>query len=463
MNKKSILIVDDEIHTCQGLARALKYEWETFTASNGKEAIKTFEENPVDIVLTDVKMPGMNGIELLRQIKNIRPEVPAIVMSAYNETETVVDAVKAGAYDFITKPFRLDDLDGVLKTAVQASPSLQLPSTNKTISHQLPALAQNKQGSNNSPQIIYQSAAMEQVLRTVQQIASARSSVLITGESGTGKEVIAKAIHAASTRSNKAFIAVHCAALNANLFESELFGHEKGSFTGANEKRIGRFEAADGGTLFLDEIGEIDAATQVKLLRILESRSFERVGGSETLYSDVRLIAATNRNLREMVQAGEFREDLYYRLDVINLELPPLRARREDIPALLQHWLTNSVTENQLSVKGFTADAMARLCTYDWPGNVRELRNVVERMAVLSHKEYIDLPNLPDHVLLGEQQLSSQNKIEEKDKALDVAENEKVLILKALKESNNNRTLAAERLGMSRRTLQRRLKQFGIT
>ena len=463
MNKKKILIVDDEIHTCQGLARALKYEWETFTASNGKEAIKIFEDNPVDIILTDVKMPGMNGIELLRQLKNIRPETPAIVMSAYNETETVVDAVKAGAYDFITKPFRLDDLDGVLKTAVQASPSLQLPSTHKASSAQLPAIAQSAKGSKNSPQIIYQSVAMENVLRTVQQIAPARSSVLITGESGTGKEVIAKAIHAASTRSEKAFIAVHCAALNANLFESELFGHEKGSFTGANEKRIGRFEAADGGTLFLDEIGEIDAATQVKLLRILESRSFERVGGSKTLYSDVRLIAATNRDLRKMVQAGEFREDLYYRLDVINLELPPLRDRREDIPALLQHWLISSVTENQLNVKGFTADAMARLCTYDWPGNVRELRNVVERMAVLSQQEYIDLPNLPDHVLLGEQQLSETAKIEEKDKALDVAENEKVLILKALKESNNNRTLAAERLGMSRRTLHRRLKQFGIT
>ena len=463
MNKKKILIVDDEIHTCQGLARALKYEWETFTASNGKEAIKIFEDNPVDIILTDVKMPGMNGIELLRQLKNIRPETPAIVMSAYNETETVVDAVKAGAYDFITKPFRLDDLDGVLKTAVQASPSLQLPSANKSNSAQLPAIAQTAKGSKNSPQIIYQSVAMENILRTVQQIAPARSSVLITGESGTGKEVIAKAIHAASTRSEKAFIAVHCAALNANLFESELFGHEKGSFTGANEKRIGRFEAADGGTLFLDEIGEIDAATQVKLLRILESRSFERVGGSETLYSDVRLIAATNRDLRKMVQAGEFREDLYYRLDVINLELPPLRDRREDIPALLQHWLISSVTENQLNVKGFTADAMARLCTYDWPGNVRELRNVVERMAVLSQQEYLDLPNLPDHVLLGEQQLSETAKIEEKDKALDVAENEKVLILKALKESNNNRTLAAERLGMSRRTLHRRLKQFGIT
>ncbi|EDM25133.1 sigma-54 dependent transcriptional regulator/response regulator [Lentisphaera araneosa HTCC2155] len=463
MNKKKILIVDDEIHTCQGLARALKYEWETFTASNGKEAIKIFEDNPVDIILTDVKMPGMNGIELLRQLKNIRPETPAIVMSAYNETETVVDAVKAGAYDFITKPFRLDDLDGVLKTAVQASPSFQLPSTKKATSAQLPAIAQTAKGSKNSPQIIYQSVAMENVLRTVQQIAPARSSVLITGETGTGKEVIAKAIHAASTRSKKAFIAVHCAALNANLFESELFGHEKGSFTGANEKRIGRFEAADGGTLFLDEIGEIDAATQVKLLRILESRSFERVGGNETLYSDARLIAATNRDLRKMVQAGEFREDLYYRLDVINLELPPLRDRREDIPALLQHWLISSVTENQLNVKGFTADAMARLCTYDWPGNVRELRNVVERMAVLSQQEYLDLPNLPDHVLLGEQQLSETAKIEDKDKALDVAENEKVLILKALKESNNNRTLAAERLGMSRRTLHRRLKQFGIT
>ncbi|WDE96076.1 sigma-54 dependent transcriptional regulator [Lentisphaera profundi] len=463
MNKNKILIVDDEIHTCQGLARALKCEWETFTASNGKEAIKIFAENPVDIILTDVKMPGMNGIELLRKLKEIRPEVPAIVMSAYNETETVVDAVKAGAYDFITKPFRLDDLDGVLKTAVQSGSSLQLPSKNLALPIQVPAPSQKAKGSKHTPQIIYQSAIMENLLRMVQQIAPARSSVLITGESGTGKEVIANAIHAASKRSKKAFIAVHCAALNANLFESELFGHEKGSFTGANERRIGRFEAADGGTLFLDEIGEIDAATQVKLLRILESRSFERVGGSETLYSDVRLLAATNRDLRKMVLAGEFREDLYYRLDVINLEIPPLRDRREDIPALLQYSLISSVEDNQLQVKGFTADAMARLCSYDWPGNVRELRNVVERMAVLSQHEYIDLPNLPDHVLLGEGHMREQTKIEEKDKALDVAENEKVLILKALKESNNNRTLAAERLGMSRRTLHRRLKQFGIT
>jgi DNA-binding NtrC family response regulator len=263
--------------------------------------------------------------------------------------------------------------------------------------------------------VIGSSSAMEKVMLMVMQVASARSSILITGESGTGKEVIAKAIHAASPRINRPFITLHCASLNANLLESELFGHEKGAFTGANDRRIGRFEAADGGTLFLDEIGEIDASTQVKLLRVLESRSFERVGGHETIYSDVRLLAATNRDLRKMVKEGTFREDLYYRLDVINLHLPPLRDRREDIPALLQHCLLAAVEDNGLAVKGFTADCMARLCVYDWPGNVRELRNVVERMAVLTQQEYLDLPNLPDHVLLGDSLVAEEGPNEKED------------------------------------------------
>ena len=460
--KQTILIVDDEINTCQGLARALKYEWGTETASNGREALKIFEKKSIDLVLTDVKMPGMSGIELLKELKELKPQVPVIVMSAYNETETVVEAVKAGAYDFITTPFRLDDLEGVLKTAGKSLTALQLvrpvsaPSPKEAIAALKPAQNLGVIGSSN---------AMEKVMHTVLQVAPARSSILITGESGTGKEVIAKAIHAASPRVNRPFITLHCAALNTNLLESELFGHEKGAFTGANDKRIGRFEAADGGTLFLDEIGEIDASTQVKLLRVLESRSFERVGGHETIYSDVRLLAATNRDLRKMVAEGTFREDLYYRLDVINLHLPPLRSRREDIPALLQHCLLAAVKENELAVQGFTADCMARLCTYDWPGNVRELRNVVERMAVLSHQEYLDLPDLPDHILLGDC-LSAENEESEKEEtenSFDVAENEKMLILKALKESGNNRTEAAERLGMSRRTLHRRLKEYGIT
>ena len=460
--KQTILIVDDEINTCQGLARALKYEWNTETASNGREALKIFERKDVDLVLTDVKMPGMSGIELLKNLKEIKAQVPVIVMSAYNETETVVEAVKAGAYDFITKPFRHDDLEGVLKTASKSMTSLQLirPASAPTPKEAIAALrpAQNLG-------VIGSSSAMEKVMLMVMQVASARSSILITGESGTGKEVIAKAIHAASPRINRPFITLHCASLNANLLESELFGHEKGAFTGANDRRIGRFEAADGGTLFLDEIGEIDASTQVKLLRVLESRSFERVGGHETIYSDVRLLAATNRDLRKMVKEGTFREDLYYRLDVINLHLPPLRDRREDIPALLQHCLLAAVEDNGLAVKGFTADCMARLCVYDWPGNVRELRNVVERMAVLTQQEYLDLPNLPDHVLLGDSLVAEEgpNEKEDTENPFDVAENEKVLILKALKESGNNKTEAAERLGMSRRTLHRRLKEYGIT
>ena len=460
--KQTILIVDDEINTCQGLARALKYEWNTETASNGNEALKIFGKKTIDLVLTDVKMPGMSGIELLKKLKEINAQVPVIVMSAYNETETVVEAVKAGAYDFITKPFRLDDLEGVLKTASKSMTSLQLirPASAPTPKEAIAALrpAQNLG-------VIGSSNAMEKVMRTVMQVAAARSSILITGESGTGKEVIAKAIHAASPRVNRPFITLHCASLNANLLESELFGHEKGAFTGANDRRIGRFEAADGGTLFLDEIGEIDASTQVKLLRVLESRSFERVGGHETIYSDVRLLAATNRDLRKMVKEGTFREDLYYRLDVINLHLPPLRDRREDIPALLQHCLLAAVADNGLEVKGFTADCMARLCIYDWPGNVRELRNVVERMAVLTQQDYLDLPHLPDHVLLGDSLVTEDESTEKEDteNPFDVAENEKVLILKALKESGNNKTEAAERLGMSRRTLHRRLKEYGIT
>ncbi|MCM8540233.1 MAG: sigma-54 dependent transcriptional regulator [Lentisphaeraceae bacterium] len=445
-----LLIVEDEKNTREGIGRALKFDYHVELAENAERAISLLNEKRFDLILTDVKMPGMDGVTFVKEAKKLDPRLICIVMTAYGTVETAVDAMKAGAYDFLIKPVKLDQVEAVLKNAIDGKNRREQTAESKTPEKKVEKKASTK--------VFGKSKAIKKILSLVEQIAPARSTVLLTGESGTGKEVISNLIHECSDRANGPFVAVHCAALNANLLESELFGHEKGAFTGASGKKIGRFEAANGGTLFLDEIGEIDPSTQVKLLRVLETRSFERVGGSESIETDVRLIAATNRNLKSMVDEGTFREDLYYRLDVLNITLPPLRERHDDIPVLLNHFLEACAEDNNKSIKGFTDEALEKLKNYKWQGNVRELRNVVEKMTVLSRHDILDVDDIPPYIL-DTNPFPTQN---EEDETLNVSDNETNLIIRALKESNNNKTAAAKKLGISRRTLHRRISELGL-
>jgi len=446
-----LLIVEDEKNTREGIGRALKFDYHVELAENAERGLEILKSSRFDLILTDVKMPGMDGVTFVSEAKKIDPEVICVVMTAYGTVETAVDAMKSGAYDFLIKPVKLDQVEAVLKNAIEGK---------KRQSEVKKSETQEKKKSKGKPVKVFgNSKRMKDVLQLVEQIAPARSTVLLTGESGTGKEVISNLIHEKSDRSNGPFIAVHCAALNANLLESELFGHEKGAFTGATAKKQGRFEAANTGTLFLDEIGEIDPSTQVKLLRVLETRSFERVGGTESIDTDVRVIAATNRDLRKMVDEGTFREDLYYRLDVLNITLPPLRDRKDDIPVLLEHFLTSCAEDNGKQINGFSPEAIEKLKTYNWKGNVRELRNVVEKMTVLSRSEILDVNDIPLYILDAKPLIDVPT---EKDETLNLSDNEKQLIIRALAETNNNKTAAAKKLGMSRRTLHRRISELGL-
>jgi len=388
-------------------------------------------------------------MDILRAALKKDPPPACIVVTAYGSIENAVEAMKEGAFDFITKPLNFDRLEILLKRAVE---SRQLKEENRELKKRLDK-------SFGVESIIGKSLAMNELLETVKQVAPSRSTVMITGESGTGKEVIAQTIHQLSGRPGK-FIPVHCAALPDNLLESELFGHEKGAFTGAVEQRKGRFELADGGTLFLDEIGEIDPPVQVKLLRALETRAFERVGGAETITTDTRVITATNRDLRQMVADGEFREDLFYRLDVVSIHLPPLREREEDVPLFAKHFMDQFSKENNKDIQSISENAVAALCAYDWPGNIRELRNCIERMVVLARGNTLELENVPLNIR-EKSTPGLREKIFSAD-TLEIEKNEKMLIIKALEECRGNRTKAAEKLGISRRTLHRKLNSLNI-
>jgi DNA-binding NtrC family response regulator len=449
MNKPTILIADDEKNTREGLARALQRSYSVLLAEDGRRALELLEQQPVDVVLSDVRMPGMDGLTLLSRALARQPQPLVILLTAYGTIETAVEAMKRGAYDFLTKPVNLDQLDLKLKQALR---SREVEVENRTLREQLDA----KFGLEN---ILGSSAPMQEVFDTIRQVAPARVTVLVEGESGTGKELVARAIHQLSPRAKGPFVPVHCAALSKTLLESELFGHEKGAYTGATERRQGRFELADGGTLFLDEIGEIDAAMQVKILRVLEEHKFERVGGSETLEVDVRLLAATNRDLKQMVAAGTFREDLFYRLYVVNIHLPPLRERGSDIPMLAQHFLQEFAKENKKPVTGLTPDALDLLTAYRWPGNVRELRNVMERMVVLARGDKLTVRDLPPNIrdLAGGKPAGVAL-----GGHLTLEAAEKQLMLQALKQHDGNRTLAAKQLGISRRTFHRKLNEYGL-
>jgi DNA-binding NtrC family response regulator len=445
--RPTILIVDDEKNTRDGLERALQRRYRILTADNGSRALEVLDREPVDVLLSDIRMPGMDGLTLIQRALAREAQPVCILLTAYGSVETAVEAMKAGAYDFLTKPVNLDRLDLLLQRALR---SREMETENRRLQEQL----NDKYG---LEAIIGKSAAMQEVFDTIRQVAPSRASVLIQGESGTGKELVAHAIHRLSPRSKGPFVAVHCAALSESLLESELFGHEKGSFTGAQAQRSGRFEMADGGTLFLDEIGEISPTVQVKILRVLEERRFERVGGSDTLEVDVRLVSATNKDLKQLMEEGAFREDLFYRLHVVVIQMPPLRERIGDIPILAHHFLTELALENGKEIEGFTPDAMNQLSAYDWPGNVRELRNVIERMVVLARGARLTLRDLPASLREGDGHAA---RVPVGDLSLQDAE--KRMIEEALRRFDGNRTRAAEHLGISRRTLHRKLNEYGL-
>lgn len=456
--KKRILIVDDEHNTREAMARYLKLRFDVTTAADGAAAIDLLRHEDFDLVLTDLRMPNADGMSVLDAARSKACRPACILLTAYGSIGDAVAAVKRGAFDFVPKPVKLDKLESVIDAALQARDRHEPTSAEKTIPEAVRVAPQSANPVATTEIVLPDTSSpnpMQKVMELVQVVAPTRSTVLLTGESGTGKEVIARLLHDKSNRTGY-FVPVHCAALAATLLESELFGYEKGAFTGATERHKGRFELADHGTIFLDEIGEIDPPTQVKLLRVLESRSFERVGGSETIKVDVRLIAATNRDLRKMVAEGKFREDLFYRLSVVNLELPPLRERKADIPRLIAQFIREFAEENGRNVTGIEADALRILTEYPWPGNIRELRNCIECMVVLSKGAQLTAENIPENIRERKMlMLKTDSPIPSPVTTFE--DTERQLIEKALKECNGNRTEAAKRLGISRRTLHRRL------
>ena len=451
----NLLIVDDEKPTRDGLRAALEDRYEVYVAEDATSATGLLEAETFNVLLTDFRLPNNeDGMKLIARAKSLAKPPICILMTAYGSEELAVEALKQGADDYLAKGrMQIDELETRIARALKLR---TLESENQTLKQQL----DKKFGLEN---IIGESEPMQRVMDVVRQVAPARATVLIQGESGTGKELLAKAIHQLSPRSAKPMVTVHCAALSPTLLESELFGHEKGAFTGAHERRIGRFEQAEGGTLFLDEIGEIDETTQVKLLRFLGERTFERVGGNKTLTADVRVVAATNKNLKELVDAGEFREDLYFRLSVVELWSPPLRERSADAPLLALSFLREFASENAKPVCDFTAEALEAMIRYEWPGNVRELRTAVEHAVVLSKGDMIQLSDLPQSVQ-SRGVIQSETELSQPiiDKGVTLEEAEKQLIIRTLQECRGNRTAAAKKIGISRRTLHRKLHRYGL-
>lgn len=440
--KQTILIVDDYKDTRELMGRALGDEYNAVLAPDAEGAMKALADDPsISLMLSDVRMPGTDGVTLLKTVKAKYPELAVILLTAYGTVELAVEAMKEGADDFLTKPVDLDQLELRVKKVLETR---RLKSEVADLHRQL----DEKYGMEN---IVGESPAMKNVFRRIRQAAPSNATVLISGPSGTGKELVAHAIHRLSNRAHGPFVAVECAALPETLLESELFGHEKGAFTGAVARRIGRFEAANGGTIFLDEISEMTLATQVKLLRVLESRTFQRLGSSETLKTDIRLVAATNRDLAHHVAEGKFREDLFYRLNVVDIRLPPLRERIGDVALLATRFMREFSAANGNHVTGITPAAMKLLEAYPWPGNVRELRNTMEKMVILSSGGELDVADVPDEMRLGPVAPPLGGTL---------GETEKNRILAGLKEANGNRSRAAQILGISRRTLYRKLDEY---
>ena len=450
-----ILILDDEKNYLLVLQAILEDEEYTVTALNDPRLGMAFlEESEVDVVITDMKMPGMNGEEVLEQVRRDYPHIPVMIMTAFGSIDNAVEAMKCGAFDYITKPFSNEELLLSVRKAMKLARAEQ----------QNRLLRQSLNQQFGTHHILGKSKAIRGVLALMDRVAPSKSSVLITGESGTGKELIARGIHASSDRKDNPFITVNCMSFNPGVLESELFGHEKGSFTGAVARKRGRFEQSHNGTLFLDEIGELSSDLQVKLLRVLQERTLERVGGSETLHVDFRLICATNKDLKQEIEEGRFREDLFYRLNVVHIQVPPLRERREDITLLASHFLLEYARENNMPEKMLTTKAQQALAAYEWPGNVRQLQNVIERSVVLSSHEKIDLDDLPAEIRDEETQLKSA--VDLLPSEINLAETlekiEAALIRRALVQSSFVKVKAAELLGISKSLLQYKLKKYTI-
>jgi DNA-binding NtrC family response regulator len=451
-SKGRILVVDDEANARTALSEILREEgYETDTAADGFKALGKIGSFSPDLILTDLKMPGLDGIGLLREAHSASPSTVVVVMTAFGTIDSAVEAIKAGAENYLTKPLDPVTLLAVVERAMEKS----------HLREETTLLRDRLRDRNAFGHIIGEHPTMRTLLDTVTQIGPSRSSVLILGESGTGKELIAAAVHRASTRAQNAFVRLNCAALAESLLESELFGHERGAFTGAVARREGRFKQADGGTLFLDEVSETPLATQIKLLRFLQEREFERVGGNETLKVDVRIIAATNVDLEERCRRGLFREDLYYRLNVITLDIPPLRIRKSDVMLLAQFFLKRYGQENGKNFKGFTEEALQRLTQYAWPGNVRELEHAVERAVVLCRGDSVDAEHLPQALLVGSKPSREVGDTRPAVPGCTIADLEKHAILETLKAVNGSTSKAARILGISPRKIQYKLHEYG--
>jgi two-component system response regulator AtoC len=447
----SVLIVDDEKHTREGLQQALAEHYDVSVAASADEATNLLESQAFDVVITDLRMPGKSGLKVIDQVLALPNRPAVLMMTAYGTIETAVEAMKRGAVDFLTKPVNIERLEVLIQRALKT----------KTLEVEVKQLHERLDEKYGFEGMVGRSPKIQSIIDQVKLVAPSKATILIEGESGTGKELVAQAIHQASPRARAPFIAVHCAALSENLLESEIFGHERGSFTGAAERRIGRFESADGGTLFLDEISEISPATQVKLLRFLETKAIERVGGSKPIDLDVRLVAATNRDLEQMTRTGKFREDLFFRLNVVRLVLPPLRERAEDIPLLLAHYIRHFSEENGVPPLTVEPGAIRTLQAYPWPGNIRELRNFCENVVVYRRGGSLTEYDLDAKYRGGAAPGSSAAGADSASaNPLSVEENEKRLLREALLKVRGNRTKAAELMGISRRTLHRKLAQW---
>lgn len=448
MNQLTILTIDDEENIRNGLSDNFELEgYNVLQASNGKEGLAIIAKGGVDLVITDLRMDGISGEEVVQHVTTENPGIPIIVLTGHGSIEEANKAIKAGAYYFLTKPLNLDHLNKIVKNALtERSQQLKIKELQERLKH-----------NQNADDMIGKSAELNKVRAMISKAAPTKASVLITGESGVGKELVARAIHNQSPRKDNAFIVVHCAALSETLLESELFGHEKGAFTGADSLAHGKFELADGGTIFLDEIGEINLSTQIKLLRVLQERSFERVGGEKTINVDIRIVAATNKNLEEEVRAGKFREDLFYRLNVVRIEMPALRERKDDIPLLMHGFLKEFNIENQKNILGFDNRAKSAILKYSWPGNIRELRNCVESAVVMCTKDQISFDDLPSTVRSG-CDISAITI----PTGITMNEAEKIIITENLALNNGNKTKTAETLGIGRKTLHRKLIEYGI-
>jgi len=448
----NILVVDDEKNIREGLGKALELEsYNVVLAEDGKAALAKMNKHEIDLVLTDLRMPNMSGEDLLKKVASSYPTVPVIILTGHGTVENAVMAMRAGAYDFLTKPVNLERLSLLCKRALSTR---QMALQHRALRDEVASLKKKKR----VPEIIGKSKEIQKVFELIDQVAPTKASVLITGDSGVGKELVAEAVHKLSDRAENPIIKVHCAALTESLLESELFGHEKGSFTGASSRKKGRFELADGGTIFLDEIGEINANVQIKILRVLQEKIFERVGGEESVSVDVRIIAATNRNLQEEIQKGNFREDLYYRLNVVNIRMPSLNERREDIPILTSFFLKKFSEENDRNIEGIDSKARLALYNYSWPGNIRELQNCIESSVVMAKGRILTTDDLPPYL-----QINAEDNYIKIPMGATLSEAEKILIRDTLIHENGNKSKTADILNIGRKTLHRKIDEYNLT